>query len=187
MVRLLFPILALPLLIDASGCNSESRHPIDPRLGLTADDLSGFRPISDGVARASSLRLYEGLPHQMWEKDQYDHELATKKSVQLHDYPFYERTLAVSQSDREELRRSTASAETYFTFSGEKPCGGYHPDYCLEWIDGENSYELLICLGCEEMKLFGPTQQLRVDIRRDAAKRLKTILSQYRDQRPVAR
>jgi hypothetical protein len=182
--RFLFLILALSLLIDAAGCNSESRHSTDGRSALSANDTSAFMPISQGVARASSLALYEGLPHQTFDTEQYRNEIATKKTVQLHDYPFYERTLAVSESDREELRRLSASAEAYFSFSGEKSCGGYHPDFCLVWTDGETRYELLICFGCKEMKLYGPMQSLRVDIRPDAAKRFKAILSQYRGQRP---
>src|SRR5215472_17236637 len=114
--RFLAPILALWLLIDGVGCNSESRSPTDGRIALNANDTSAFTPISQSVARASSLTLYEGLPHPVWDTD-YEKELATKKTVRLHDYPFYERPLDVSESDREELRGLSASADSYFSFS----------------------------------------------------------------------
>jgi hypothetical protein len=182
--RLLPLIVALLPLIHAAGCNRESRSSSDGGIALRAEDTSAFTPISKGIARASSLTLYEGLPHQTFDMDQYQNELATKKTVLLHEYPFYERTLAVGESDREELRRLSASAESYFSFSGEQSCGGYHPDFCLAWTDAGSRYELLICFGCQEMKLYGPTQSLRVDIRPDAAKGFRAILSQYRGQRP---
>ena len=190
--RLLFAIVAMSLLIHAAGCDSRRANPqpadsTDHRWDLTASDLAEFRPVSAGVTRASSLTLYEGLPHPVWESDQLERELATKQTVQLHNYPFYERTLAVSAADREELRQLSAAAETYFTFRGEKSCGGYHPDYCLTWTDGKYSYDLLVCFGCNEMKLHGPAQDFRLDLRGDAAKRLKAILGGYRDQRPPAR
>jgi hypothetical protein len=182
--RLLPLIVSLLLLIHAAGCNRESRSPPDGGSPLGAEDASAFGPISKGIADATSLTLFEGLPHQVWDMDQYQNELATKKTVRLHEYPFYERTLAVGKSDQEGLRRLSASAESYSSFSGEKSCGGYHPDFCLAWTDAGSRYELLICFGCQEMKLYGPTQSLRLDIRPDAAKSFRAILSQYRGQRP---
>jgi hypothetical protein len=185
--RSLFPILALSMVIHSTGCNSEQQESTDSRHALNENDLSAFRPISHRIARASSLTLYEGLPNPVWETDLYQRELETKKCVKLHDYPFFERTLDVSQSDREELRRLCVTPETYFTFIGEKSCGGFHPDYCLRWIDGETAYELLICFTCEEMKFYGPMQYLQADLRGDPYKRFKAVLGKYQDQRPAAK
>jgi hypothetical protein len=185
--RLILCFLAPCMLMLDIGCNSERCHSTDVGRDLTKKDAAEFTAISRGVTRATSLTLYEGLPHQTWETDQYQHELAAKKTVQLHHYPFYERTLSVGEPDREELRHLSASAETYFTFSGEKSCGGFHPDYCVTWFDGAVVYELLICFGCDEMKLYSPMQYLRFDIRGSACGRLKAVLSKYRDQRPIAK
>ena len=151
---------------------------------LTAEDLSQFTPISEGIRRASSLTLYEGLPHQMWEADQFKKELATKKTIRIHDFPFYERPLVLAADEIEPLRRLSAAGSSYTTYGGPKLCGGYHPDYCLTWKDGEATYQLLICFGCHEMKLYGPKSELIVDIGDDAFKAFAAALKKHRDQRP---
>jgi hypothetical protein len=65
---------------------------------------------------------------------------------------------------------------------GEKACGGYHPDYCLTGKDGMATYDLMICFGCAEMKLYGPGNYLIVDLNDGA---FKTLLVKHRNQRPV--
>jgi len=152
--------------------------------GLNDKDLAQFAPISEAIRRASSLTLFEGLPHQEREPDQLKNELATKKTVRIHDYPFYEQPLALAPEDLEPLRRLSAAAETYSSYAGPKRCGGYHPDYGLAWKDGDSTYHLLICFGCQEMKLFGPKQELLADIRSDSFKQFESILKKYRAQRP---
>jgi len=151
---------------------------------LTAKDLSQFTPISEGIKRAATLTLYEGLPHQHWEAQQLEKELAAKKTVRFHGYPFYERSLAISTNEVELLRRLSADTESYWSYGGEKLCGGYHPDYCLEWKDGEATYHLLICFGCDEMKLYGPKSELLLDIRTDVMKKFESVLKKHRSQRP---
>jgi hypothetical protein len=153
---------------------------------LISNDLIHFTPIAEGVRRASSLTLYEGLPHPTWEGKQYESELATKKIIRFHGFPFYERPLAVAADEIEPLRRLCAAADSYWSYRGPKSCGGYHPDYCLVWNDGETAYHLLICFGCNEMKLYGPKNELIVDIRHEAVARFKAALERHRDQRPKA-
>jgi hypothetical protein len=94
---------------------------------LSRDAIQNLAALAT-AARALSLTLYEGLPHQAFDTEQYQNELATEKTVVLHVYPFYGRALAVSESDREELRRLSASAEAYCSLSDGKPRGGYRPD-----------------------------------------------------------
>ena len=151
---------------------------------LSQDDLTQFTPISKGVKQARILTLYEGLPHQRWERKLLEHELKTKETVRIHGWPFYARSLPIEEADVEPLRGLSANPESYWSFREEKLCGGYHPDYCLALTDGEVEYHLLICLGCHEMKLYGPDQNLRVDIRDDAYKQFKEMITKYRDQRP---
>lgn len=147
---------------------------------LTTEELSQFTPISEGVRRASSLTLFEGLPHQNWDYDQHQRELATKKTVVIHDFPFYERPLVLSTDEVAELRRLCAAAGSYSSYSGEKLCGGYHPDYCLTWKDDTATYDLMICFGCEEMKLYGPQNYLIADLNAPFNK----LLKKHQDQRP---
>jgi hypothetical protein len=100
---------------------------------LSANELVEFTPISQGVSRASTLILYEGLPHPLREAEQFKRELATKKTVRFHDYPFYEGPLHVAANDIGTLRRLSANPDSYWSYGGPKLCGGYHPDYCLAW------------------------------------------------------
>jgi len=176
MNRRLF-LLHLPAyaLLFGTGCDRPS---------FNAKDRSEFAPISKGIGRASSLTLYEGLPHQSWEADELKNELATKKTVSLHGFPFYERPLTIAAADVEKLRRLSRAAGSFSSYGGPKPCGGYHPDYCLAWKDGEASYELLICFNCHEMKLYGPKQEILADIRSQAFTQFESTLKKYRDQCP---
>jgi len=176
--RLLLLLFLACVLVLNPGCD---------RRGLNAKDRSEFSPISKGISRASSLLLYEGLPHQFWEADQFKKELAAKKTLLFHEFPFYERPLSVTPVDVETLRRLSAAANSFSSCRGAKACGGYHPDYCLIWKDGATTYELFICFGCHEMELYGPQQDFLADIRPDAFTQFETTLKKYRDQRPQSK
>jgi hypothetical protein len=155
-----------------------------PPEGLAGKDLNQFTSISEGVARAASLTLLEGLPHTMLEADQVREELASKETVRLHGFPFYKRPLVVPAEAIPPLRRLSSAAGSYQSYRGPKMCGGFHPDYCLVWEDGKATYHLLICFGCHEMKLYGPKSELIVDISDDAFRKFKSILTAFHDQRP---
>ncbi|HEX7181684.1 MAG TPA: hypothetical protein VF756_07565 [Thermoanaerobaculia bacterium] len=144
-------------------------------------DLPQFKSIADGIRSAATADLYEGLPHQLFEHDAFNNELATKKIVQLHGFLFYEHPLAIGAEDVERLRQLSAAPESYRRYGGPKPCGGFHPDYALVWKDGERTYDLLVCFGCEEVQLHGLQQELMVEI---ASGEFSTILGKYRSQRP---
>lgn len=129
---------------------------------LNQKDRSSLDRISEGLRRAAAFVLYEGLPHQ-----------------------FYETPIMVAVEDADALRRLSTDPESFSSYGGPKKCGGYHPDYCLEWKDGAATRQLHICFGCEEGKFFTPDHRLVVDIRRNAAAQFKAILNKYWIQRPV--
>src|SRR5689334_5894049 len=58
-----------------------------------AEDFAKLPAILDAIRRASSLTLYEGLPHQSWEKASLESELATKETFRIREWPFYKRPL----------------------------------------------------------------------------------------------
>jgi hypothetical protein len=120
----------------------------------------------------------------MWESDQLKKELAGKKTIKLHDYSFYERPLALAADEVAALSKLSSDADSYWSYGGPKLCGGFHPDYCLSWKDGDATYQLLFCFGCHEMKLYGPKEELVVDLRQDAFKQFEALLKKHRDQRP---
>ena len=150
---------------------------------LSSSELVQFTPISEGVSRASALVLYEGLPRPGWEAEQFKKELATRKTVRFHDYPFYEKPLPVSADEIEPLRRLSAAADSYWSYRGPKFCGGYHPDYCLSWKGADATYDLLICFSCHEMKLYSSGPMLLVDIRENSFMQFETTLKKFRNRR----
>jgi hypothetical protein len=169
----------------AAGADEDTDEDADEdKSGLSANELIQFTPISEGVSRASALVLYEGLPHPFWEAEKFKRELGTKKTVRFHDYPFYERPLHVAEEEIGSLRRLSAAADSYWSYGGPKFCGAYHPDYCLAWKGDAATYDLLICFGCGEMKLYGAERMLVVDVRRDTFRQFETTLKKYRNQRP---
>ncbi len=154
------------------------------RVDFSPRDRAQLQSIADGIGRASTFTLHEGLPHPMWEAEAHKKELATKEIVRFHGSSFYQRPLAVAAVEVEELRRLVSAPDSYRPYSGEKRCGGFHPDYALTWQDGTDAYRLLICFGCHEMKLYGPKVGLTLDIRGDAFRAFESTLKKHRQQRP---
>src|SRR5262249_3316064 len=60
----------------------------------------------------------------------------------------------------------------------------FHPDYCAEWQDGKDVYQVLICFGCHEVKCYGPKVDLYCDINSEAYKEFEKVLKPYRKNRP---
>lgn len=87
----------------------------------------------------------------------------------------------------EPLRRLACAADSYWSYGGPKLCGGFHPDYCLAWKDGEAAYHFLICFGCHEVKLYGPRTELILDLRKESYAAFKAALETHRAQRPTPR
>lgn len=169
----------LCLLLGALACYGSDNTRTDST--STVLDLPQFKFIADGIRSAATVDLYEGLPHQLFERKAFESELAVKKTVQLHEFPFYDPPLAIGAEDVKLLRQLSAAPESYLRYEGPKPCGGFHPDYALVWKDGERTYTQLVCFGCGEVQLHGPQQELMVEL---ASGQLGAILGKYRSQRP---
>jgi hypothetical protein len=147
---------------------------------------SAGRPGTASISQAGQITLYEGLPHQFNEPRALAAEKKAKPTVDLHGFAFYRETLDLKAGDAEALKALLASSRSLQAFSGEKKCGGFHPDYAVEWsVDGE-LYRCLICLGCYEAKVHGPKGTTDYDIEPGILNRLKELLMPYRKNRPPA-
>ena len=136
------------------------------------------------VAGAEKMTLWEGLPHQMFEHDLMESERRSKPVQELHGYWFYKEPLAPSAEDSKRLTQVLSDPATYAPFSGEKKCGGFHPDYAVEWQKGSDAYRALICFGCDEAKLFGPGVDERHDLNERALRELEALLAKHHKNRP---
>jgi hypothetical protein len=158
-------------------------------VALLASSCQSNNPqaFSDAVRRADGVVLYEGLPHQMYEAHLLEEERRSKPVHDLDGYPFYQEPLKLTAEDANRLSEVLGESATYKPFSGEKKCGGFHPDYAVEWQVGANRYRALICLGCHEAKLFGPGLESRNDLDRAAYEKLQKLLNSYRKNRPASK
>lgn len=148
-------------------------------------DFSVLPELAESIAKANKVILYEGLPHQFFERAVLEKELANKKTVTFAEYPFYADTLELKQGDTKQLISLGGDRETYREFRGEKKCGGFHPDFALEFHVGKEKYYTLICFGCHEAIVVGPKTTVRTDLGEMGYKSLQAVLKDYKKNRPA--
>ncbi len=146
--------------------------------------------IYDSVHDAERITVYEGLPHQNYEQETFTAEVKTKPTLLFSGFRFYTAPLVLNAPDLKELRRIMGDRSTYQAHRGEKECGGFHPDYAVEWLVEKKIYRALICFGCLEVRFYGPDgTPVSYDLRRQGNRRslkpsLLDLLKTYRKNRP---
>jgi hypothetical protein len=153
------------------------------RGGEKVDDFPEYREFTKVIAKSNRVVVYEGLPHP-FEGDVLDKELARKDIFHLHKHPFYKDPLMVKDEDVKRLRAIFENPLLFKQMVEEKLCGGFHPDYCLEFYVAEKRYQVLVCFGCHETKCHGHGVRLDCDIGKDAYPSLVKLLGGYRKHRP---
>lgn len=172
-------VLLLTPLAFALACQAADKPPTD---------FSVLPKLAEAIAKADKVVLFEGLPHQGNEPELLKKELADKKTVQIAGYPFYAETLELKDGHGKKLTELTAGKDTFDKFGGEKKCGGYHPDYAVEFLVGADKYHALICFGCSEAIITGPKATVRCDMNKDEGyKAFAAILKEYRKNRPASK
>lgn len=102
---------------------------------------------------ATSIEIFEGLPHQTFEAEALKEELASKKTIQLGGYPFYATPHKLRKNDDTKLEKLLEDAAGFVPFTGYKMCGGFHPDYAIVFKKDNVVCELLICFGCGDARI----------------------------------
>ena len=104
-----------------------------PALAITTKkvDVDATAALRESLNKVDRLFVYEGLPHQMFEADLLKTEKKRKDTLELGGFPFYMPKVAVLDKTAKLLRDVTADSASYAVFSGEKRCGGFHPDYAV--------------------------------------------------------
>jgi hypothetical protein len=153
-------------------------------LVLILPGCSGPRTETTTLKQADRLVLYEGLPHPMYERQALEAEKKAKPTVTLHQFPFYRDPLELKAGDGQRLKALLGDPGSFAVYSGEKRCGGFHPDYAVEWSADGQTHQALICFGCWEIKVYGPKGEAIYDIRPEARDQLKGLLEPYRKNRP---
>jgi hypothetical protein len=134
------------------------------------------------VAAAKSIVVFEGLPHQRWDRELLAVEIQRKDTQKIWEYPFYAPSVAATNAD--DLRQLLSRSDSIVVYGGPKLCGGYHPDYCISWQTGETIYYALVCFGCHEIVLYDGKTPLIYDLDEKAFERYKKLLAVYEAKRP---
>lgn len=147
-------------------------------------DFGRLPSLLEGVRKDREVIVYEGLPSEFWEPELREREARAKKTTRLHGYTFYEVPQALSGADAEQVTSLFAARGSFRRYRSQKACGGYHPDFCIEWKDGASRTRALICVDCGEVKFFGPDSELHCDLIPDAGERVLRWLAPYQKNRP---
>jgi hypothetical protein len=171
-------LVQLSVLLCLCGC--------DRSASVTSLDDQG--PLAESLRQADQVQLYEGLPHQNFEPKVLKAELESNKTVDFGDFPFYAAPQELASDDRSTLTKLIGDADSFspMDLTAAKACGGFHPDYCLVWKVGTDSYYALLCFGCGEIKAKGSELQLHSDIRNAAQDKFEETLKSYRNNRPLS-
>lgn len=145
---------------------------------------SDGRAFANAVSNASHLTLYEGLPHQTFERESFVNEQRTKPTIVRLAYPFYSEPLQLSDADNSALKQILSDADTFEQFYAESLCGGFHPDFAVEFEHDSIRYTALLCFGCSEAKVTRGGAGTRYELNAAAAQKLKALLATYRKNRP---
>lgn len=146
-------------------------------------DLDASANIRNSLKSSDNIHVYEGLPHQTFEAAQLKEETKRTDTTEIGKFPFYTPKQTPPEEAAHLLREVLVSANSLLKFSGEKRCGGFHPDYAVAWTVDDVEYAALICYGCHEVLFVGGRDTYRYDLKDDALRRLKKLLAPFAKKR----
>ncbi len=176
--RVSFLLIALNIVGCTSTNDATTRVELNTAFEQNVDLITSIR-------QAERLILHEGLPHQEEEAELLAKEKRTKPTRMLHGFPFYRESAKILAADEAELQRVLGSESSFEKSEGVRLCGGFHPDYAVEWGNHAAVFRMLICFGCEEINVYGPDRSLYCVLKREPAIEVRKLLQTYRKNRPL--
>ncbi len=148
--------------------------------------VTSSESIRESLFDAADLEIFEGLPHQLLERELLAHELEGNATIEIKGFPFYMPPSDLSAVDGKELMEALSDPSHYSRqrLLEFKKCGGFHPDYAIVWNDDLGKNYVLICLGCHEIEFSNELDSYRYDISGDLYSRLSSLLSVHDVRRP---
>lgn len=148
-------------------------------------DIANLKGLAVLVAKPGmTMTLYEGLPHQNFEAESLAKEKKAKKTVAVQGFDFYAEALPVKKEDAKKLTAWAVERKAFKRFVGPKGCGGFHPDWMIEWSDGKDKVRMQVCFGCGEVRIYGPSSDLYCDVDSTLFKPIQELLDTYTKNRP---
>jgi hypothetical protein len=179
MSRIIPAVLGVVLLVHPACTGTKERSTKEQ-----ADiDFENYPLLAEAIGRADKVVLYEGLPHQM-ERGLLERELREKKTIERHGFPFYTEPLALTAEDGKTLIAMFTDPGSFRKWRAAKGCGGFHPDYLVEYHVGDEVYQMLVCFGCHDVNVYGPKGTLYCEINSEPYEAFVKVLKPYRKNRP---
>ena len=131
-----------------------------------------------------TIGIYEGLPHQLRERDLLEKELKREDISKIGGHWFYKPQVTPNQQVANQLK-SMLSRTTSFSVRSSVPmdCGEFHPDFAVAWKSGDRERFVLLCFGCSEAMFIADDQKQQYKIGK-IEKELKKILKTFSGKRP---
>ncbi len=171
----------LLVVVLLTGCTARSEVAVDEERPPAVDtDFNRLSDVLSGIDGAGEVLLYEGLPSEFWEPELRQKALKELETAQLFGYAVYDEAQALNPADADELTRLLTARESFARYSSQKACGGFQPEFGVQWQAGDAATVALISLECGEVKLYGPRGELYCDLVPDVVLKLKPLLNPLR-------
>jgi hypothetical protein len=143
--------------------------------------IAAYRPVI--LPLDAKLVLHEGLPHPLNDGN-YNSELKKAHYI-LKGHAFYDTQPVLSASDAVKIAELLNEQATYRPYREPKQCGGFHPDFAVEYVERQQLF--LLCFGCHEVMIFDGSAEQIFDISEHAYNTLQKLLESYQLSRPRGR
>lgn len=152
----------------------------EPTTGVSTDSAAA---LMRSLKQAHTLSIYEGLPHQENQAALFQQESQRKDSMRIAGFLFYSPAITPAEQDLTTLAQLFSEPANISAFSGEKRCGGFHPDYAIAWAHNNDNAYALICFGCGEIIYSYKDKRQRFDLVNHKA--IQQHFQAYRLKRPL--
>ncbi len=154
-------------------------------LGLKEAEASiaNLPPMVAQITDDLKLTVFEGLPHQTYNREQLAEELKSKDTVFRHSFPFYQAPILPAAEDVRQLNALIKATKSFEAWTPKK-CGAFHPDYSLVWNNNGQTIEIQVCLGCDDIRAYHGGVVVWASISTPA---LGPLLRKYQKQCPKPR
>lgn len=165
-------LLLVPLL---AGC-SQAPNVIEEAPPNIPTSFERLPQILESIRSGSGMAVYLGLPSVFWEPALRERELREKPTIERAGYRLYDMPLQLPDEDRARLTALFGSTASFAPHRGGKPCGGFNPDYCVEWSSDGETTTALISVECGEVKFHSSKGELYCDFSPSASATAKAAL-----------
>lgn len=137
----------------------------------------------NALRNAKKVTITEGLPHPAKEPHLFPTEEKRRDTRKIAEFPFYKPDIKPDAARAARLKALLSDPKSFLEWK-QKRCGGFHPDWSINWKSGRKSVNALVCFGCKDIMIVTADQQLRYGISPGAFKKLQAELLPLQSKRP---